>query len=60
MEDMDDGGKSGMDIDRVGVELNERLRAAATLREVGNPNTVMDEESEQWLMMPLKQAVYHL
>ena len=38
-----------MEIDSVGVELNERLRAAAALREAGNATTVMDEEWEQWL-----------
>lgn len=50
MEDLDDDGdESDMEIDSVGVELNERLRAAAALREAGNATTVMDEEWEQWL-----------
>jgi hypothetical protein len=50
LEDMnDDGDESDMEIDSVGVELNERLRAAAALREAGNATTVMDEEWEQWL-----------
>jgi hypothetical protein len=50
MEDIDDDGdESDMEIDSVGVELNERLRAAAALREAGNATTVMDEEWEQWL-----------
>jgi hypothetical protein len=54
MEDNDDDGdESDMEIDSVGVELNERLRAAAALREAGNATTVMDEEWEQWL----KEAV---
>jgi hypothetical protein len=50
-EDMDeDGDDSDMEIDHsVGVELNERLRAAAAQREAGNSTTVMDEEWEQWL-----------
>lgn len=37
----------------VGLELNERLRAAVAQREAGNAATVMDEEWEQWL----KEAV---
>jgi hypothetical protein len=50
MEDIDDDGdESDMEIDSVGVELNERLRAAAALREAGNATTVMDEAWEQWL-----------
>jgi hypothetical protein len=50
MEDLDDDGdESEMEIDSVGVELNERLRARAALREAGNAATVMDEEWEQWL-----------
>jgi hypothetical protein len=50
MEDLDDDGdESEMEIDSVGVELNERLRARAAQREAGNATTVMDEEWEQWL-----------
>jgi len=45
----EDGDESDMEIESVGVELNERLRAAAALREAGNATTVMDEEWEQWL-----------
>ncbi len=45
----DDGDESDMEIDSVGVELNERLRAAAAQRDAGNAATVMDEEWEQWL-----------
>jgi hypothetical protein len=49
-EDLDDDGdESDMEIDSVGVELNERLRAAAAQREAGNTSTVMDAEWEQWL-----------
>ncbi|TVY78196.1 hypothetical protein LSUE1_G009204 [Lachnellula suecica] len=48
--DMDeDGDDSDIEIQSVGIELNERLRAAAAQREAGNPATVMDEEWEQWL-----------
>lgn len=42
-EDSDDEVRS------VGVELNERLRAAVAQREAGNTATVMDEAWEQWL-----------
>lgn len=49
-DDLDDEQEeSDMEIDSVGVELNERLRAAAAQREAGNANTVMDAEWEQWL-----------
>jgi hypothetical protein len=49
-DDMDeDGEESDMEVDSVGVELNERLRAAAASREAGYPTTVMDEEWEEWL-----------
>ena len=44
---------SDEEIESVGVELNERLRAAVAQREAGNTGTVMDEEWEQWL----KEAV---
>ena len=47
-EDMDDED-SDMEIRSVGIELNERLRAAVAQREAGNAATVMDEEWEQWL-----------
>lgn len=48
--DMDeDADDSDIEIQSVGVELNERLRAAVAQREAGNPATVMDEEWEQWL-----------
>ena len=55
----DDEGNDDMDEDSagemqsVGIELNERLRAAVAQREAGNAATVMDEEWEQWL----KEAV---
>jgi hypothetical protein len=45
----EDGEDSDAEIQSVGVELNERLRAAAAEREAGNVETVMDEEWEQWL-----------
>jgi hypothetical protein len=46
-EDMDED--SDMELQSVGIELNERLRAAVAQREAGNTATVMDEEWEQWL-----------
>lgn len=49
----EDGDDSDVEIQSVGVELNERLRAAVAQREAGNVATVMDEEWEQWL----KEAV---
>lgn len=53
-EDMDDEDEdSDVEIRSVGIELNERLRAAVAQREAGNAATVMDEEWEQWL----KEAV---
>ncbi|KAE9368470.1 hypothetical protein N431DRAFT_348078 [Stipitochalara longipes BDJ] len=45
----EDGDDSDVEIQSVGVELNERLRAAVAQREAGNSTTVMDEEWEQWL-----------
>jgi hypothetical protein len=48
VEDMDEGDESDMEIDSMGVELNERLRAAATLREAGITTTVLEEEWERW------------
>ena len=45
----EDGDDSDVEIRSVGVELNERLRAAVAQREAGNSATVMDEEWEQWL-----------
>lgn len=44
-EDVED---SDVEIQSVGLALNERLRAAAAQREAGE-DTVMDEEWEQWL-----------
>jgi hypothetical protein len=46
MEDMED---SDTEIQSVGVELNERLRAEAAAREAGFPATVMDPEWEEYL-----------
>jgi hypothetical protein len=49
-DDMDDEDEdSDVEIRSVGIELNERLRAAVAQREAGNATTVMDEEWEQWL-----------
>ncbi|KAI9047485.1 hypothetical protein LZ554_008204 [Drepanopeziza brunnea f. sp. 'monogermtubi'] len=48
-EEMDeDAEDSDAELQSVGTELNERLRAAAAQREAGQ-DTVMDEEWEQWL-----------
>ncbi|CAG8955652.1 hypothetical protein HYFRA_00010916 [Hymenoscyphus fraxineus] len=47
--DEDEGEDSDVEIQSVGIELNERLRAAAAQREAGNVGTIMDEEWEQWL-----------
>ncbi|CAL3973689.1 hypothetical protein PZA11_005851 [Diplocarpon coronariae] len=44
-EEADD---SEVELQSVGVDLNERLRAAAAQRDAGE-DTVMDEEWEQWL-----------
>lgn len=40
---------SDTEIQSVGADLNERLRAAAAQRESGNTGAIMDEEWEQWL-----------
>jgi hypothetical protein len=37
------------EIESVGVQLNERLRAQAARREAGDSTAVLDEEWEQWL-----------
>ncbi|KAF7548480.1 hypothetical protein G7Z17_g7044 [Cylindrodendrum hubeiense] len=52
LDDLDDGDmdvESENEIDSVGVELNERLRAQAARREAGDSTAVLDEEWEQWL-----------
>lgn len=57
MVDVDEGDTEGMDedvdesdmeIESVGVELNERLRAAVAARAAGS-DAIMDAEWEQWL-----------
>ena len=49
-EDMEDEDEdSDVEIRSVGIELNERLRAAVARRDAGHAATVMDEEWEQWL-----------
>lgn len=45
----EDGEESDTEITSVGVELNERLRAAVAQREAGNTTIPIDEEWEQWL-----------
>lgn len=49
MDEDGDGDDSEAEMQSVGLELNERLRAAVAQREAGNAATVMDEEWEQWL-----------
>lgn len=49
LDDAGDGDDSDMELNSVGIELNERLRAAVAQREAGDVSTVMDEEWEQWL-----------
>ncbi|KAK2627448.1 hypothetical protein QTJ16_003414 [Diplocarpon rosae] len=44
----EDAEDSEVELQSVGVDLNERLRAAAAQRDAGE-DTVMDEEWEQWL-----------
>ena len=46
-EDEEDGSEDEMV--SVGVELNERLRERAALREAGDTSAVLDEAWEQWL-----------
>lgn len=45
----EDSSDEEEEVPSVGVELNERLRAAAAERQAGHSNIVMDEEWEQWL-----------
>ncbi|POS83611.1 hypothetical protein EPUL_006807 [Erysiphe pulchra] len=45
-EDVDE--ESDLEIQSVGVALNERLRAVVAQREAGNSSTVIDEDWEQW------------
>lgn len=47
-EDMDEE-ESDDELESVGVELNQRLRAQAARREAGDTSVVLDEEWEQWL-----------
>ena len=48
-DDEDDDDESDEELESVGVELNERLRAQAARREAGETSAVLDEEWEQWL-----------
>ena len=41
--------ESEEELESVGVELNQRLRAQAARREAGDTGVVLDEEWEQWL-----------
>ncbi|KAK7416333.1 hypothetical protein QQX98_005278 [Neonectria punicea] len=52
LDDLDDAEmdvESEAEMESVGVELNERLRAQAARREAGDSTAVLDEEWEQWL-----------
>jgi hypothetical protein len=55
-EDMDEEDESDGEMRSVGIELNQRLRAAVALREAGNVATVMDEEWEQVRRDPFFQT----
>ncbi|KFA60199.1 hypothetical protein S40285_07563 [Stachybotrys chlorohalonatus IBT 40285] len=46
---MDEDEDSDEELESVGIELNERLRAQAARREAGDTSAVIDEEWEQWL-----------
>jgi hypothetical protein len=48
-EEEEEEEDSDAEIQSVGIELNERLIAAAAQREAGHAAPVMDEEWEQWL-----------
>ncbi|KND91057.1 hypothetical protein TOPH_04306 [Tolypocladium ophioglossoides CBS 100239] len=48
-DDEDGDEESDEELESVGVELNERLRAQAARREAGETSAVLDEEWEQWL-----------
>jgi len=50
-DDDDDmgGDDSDEELESVGIELNERLRAQAARRDAGDTDAVLDEEWEQWL-----------
>lgn len=44
------------ELQSVGVELNERLRAQAARREAGESTAVLDEEWEQWLKNAIERG----
>ncbi|KAM4058717.1 hypothetical protein HRG_006333 [Hirsutella rhossiliensis] len=48
-DEEDDDDESDDELESVGLELNERLRAQAARREAGETSAVLDEEWEQWL-----------
>ncbi|PHH89324.1 hypothetical protein CDD83_6289 [Cordyceps sp. RAO-2017] len=49
-DDVDeDDDESDDELESVGVELNQRLRAQAARREAGETSVVLDEQWEQWL-----------
>ncbi|KAH7156501.1 hypothetical protein EDB81DRAFT_392984 [Dactylonectria macrodidyma] len=59
LDDLEDGEmdvESEPEIDSVGVELNERLRAQAARREAGDSTAVLDEEWEQWLKTAIENG----
>ncbi|KAJ6442699.1 histone deacetylase complex protein [Purpureocillium lavendulum] len=48
-DDEEEDDETDGELESVGVELNERLRAQAARREAGETSAVLDEEWEQWL-----------
>ncbi|KAI6250622.1 hypothetical protein HI914_00291 [Erysiphe necator] len=53
-DDVDE--ESDLEIQSVGVALNERLRAVVAQREAGNPSMVIDEDWEQWYKEALESG----
>ncbi|VUC35777.1 unnamed protein product [Clonostachys rosea] len=57
--DEDEEEQSDEEIDSVGVELNQRLRAGVARREAGDTSAVLDEEWEQWFKNALESGLIH-
>lgn len=53
----DDADESEEELESVGLELNQRLSAAAEARERGADDVVMDPEWEQWLKYVSEQGI---
>jgi hypothetical protein len=54
-----DNQSEGDQLESVGIELNERLRAGAARREAGDTSVVLDEEWEQWLKNAIETGLLH-